>query len=391
MSRAITPSEALRASAPQLVDALQPVYIAETPQEREAVFSFRYSVYTEELGRKVGNPDHARRRLTDDEDDKPYTTLLYTADDAGGLTSTIRIRHWEPGDVPHKDWDTFSMGRFAGLPEMRASELGRLMIEPGRRGQRGLVSLGCAMYQLCAGELGLDVMFIYCATGLVRYYRLLGFRTYAAPPVPTVDGLEVPLVMIPSDRAYLEQVGSFLAPFAQVYYGPGGRLPLDVSRWSELLEADSAPVTFDPAAVWERVNRVRQSLNRRSMLEALSEDTVRKLTAQGFLMNVNAGQLLTEKGFSQRELYVILDGAFQVHDGDRLLRTVGEGDVIGEIGFFASSGRRTASVTAVSDGRVLVLRRHFIDELMKGDPTSAAEILFGLARVIADRQYAPVY
>ena len=69
---------------------------------------------------------------------------------------------------------------------------------------------------------------------------------------------------------------------------------------------------------------------------------------------------------------------------------LGTGDVIGEIGFFGTSGRRAASVTAASDGQVLALRRHFVDELMKTDPACAAEILFGLARVLADRQYAPV-
>ena len=54
-----------------------------------------------------------------------------------------------------------------------------------------------------------------------------------------------------------------------------------------------------------------------------------------------------------------------------------------------TSGRRVASVTAATDGQVLVLRRRFVDELMKNDPACAAEVLFGLARVLADRQYAP--
>ena len=38
---------------------------------------------------------------------------------------------------------------------------------------------------------------------------------------------------------------------------------------------------------------------------------------------------------------------------------------------------------------LLVLRRRFVDELMRSDPACAAEVLFGLARVLADRQYAP--
>jgi hypothetical protein len=390
MSRVLVPPPEMRAAAPDLIDAVEPVYIAETEAEREAVFSFRYSVYGAELGRKLGNADHGRQRVHDEEDDQPYTILLYTDDGAGQLTSTARLRRWEPGQVPAKDWEAFSMERFDGLREMSVSEIGRLMIEPGSRGQLGLVSIVCAVYQLYAGEMPADVGFINCAAGLVRHYRLLGFRTYAGKLVPTADGIEVPLVVVPSDRAYLEQAGSFVAPFADVFYGPGKHEPVDIGRWARLLDADSAPVRFDPGAVWDRVSRLREAADdHRSMLEALSEDTVRKLSDKGFLMDVAAGQLLTEKGLTQREIFVILDGAFEVHDGDRRLALLGPGEVIGEIGFFGTSGRRIASVTAASDGQVLALRRRFIDELMKSDPACAAEILFELARVLADRQFVP--
>jgi Cyclic nucleotide-binding domain/Acetyltransferase (GNAT) domain len=390
LSRVVTPLPEMRAVAPDLIGALEPVYIAETEAEREAVFSFRYSVYGAELGRKLGHADHGRERVHDEEDDQPYTTLLYTDDGAGRLTGTIRIRRWEPGQVPAKDWETFSMERFAGLRDMPTAEIGRLMIEPGHRGQLGLVSMACSVYQLYAGELAADVGFINCATGLVRHYRLLGFRTYAGRMVPTADGIEVPLVLIPSDRAFLEQAGSFVAPFADLFYGPGRRAPVDISPWAQVLDADSAPVRFDQAAVWERVERLRQAADDHpSMLEALSEDTVRKLSDHGFLMDVPAGHLLTEKGLTQREIFVILDGAFEVHDGDRRIAVLGQGDVIGEVGFFGTSGRRMASVTAASDGQVLVLRRRFVDELMRNDPACAAEVLFGLARVLADRQYTP--
>ena len=391
MSRVIAPTPEMRAAAPDLIGALEPVYMAETEAEREAIFSFRYSVYGAELGRKLGNADHGRHRVHDPEDDQPYTTLLYTDDGAGQLTGTIRVRRWEPGQVPAKDWEAFSMERFAGLPELSTAEIGRLMIERGRRGQLGLVSMSCAVYQLYAGELAADVAFINCATGLVRHYRLLGFRTYAGRLVPTADGIEVPLVLIPSDRGYLEEAGSFVAPFADLFYGPGKRAPVDIAPWARLLDADSAPVRFDAAAVWERVDRLRQAAgDHPSMLESLSEDTVRKLSDRGFLLDISAGQLLTEKGLTQREIFVILDGAFEVHDGDRRIAVLGRGDVIGEVGFFGTSGRRMASVTAASDGQVLVLRRHFVDELMKSDPACAAEVLFGLARVLADRQYVPV-
>jgi hypothetical protein len=105
----------MRAGAPELVDALEQVHIAESNAEREAVFRFRYSVYAEELGRKLGNADHGRRRVHDEEDDKAYTLLLYTAAEDRSLTGTIRLRHWRPAEVPAKDWEAFSMERFEGL------------------------------------------------------------------------------------------------------------------------------------------------------------------------------------------------------------------------------------------------------------------------------------
>jgi hypothetical protein len=378
----------MREAAPDLVGALEPVHIAITDDEREAVFRFRYSVYAEELGRKLGNADHARRRLHDPEDDKPYTTLLYTAGADGSLTGTLRLRHWRPGEVPAKDWEAFSMERFDGIEGLTTAEAGRLMITPDHRGKLGLVSLGCAIYQLCAADFGVHVGFINCATGLVRHYRLLGFRTYAGRLVSTPDGVEVPLVMFPSDRAYLEQVGSFMAPFVEVFFGAGRRPTLELDRYARVLDVDSAPVNVDPAIVLEHIDRFRAAAAEQPrMLQALSEATVRRLSHQGFLMKVPSGELLTEKGLAQQELFVILDGVFEVYDGTRRLRVIGPGDVIGEIAFFGTSGRRSASVVAACDGQVLVLRRHFLDQLRQSEPEIAAELLFELARALADRMY----
>jgi CRP-like cAMP-binding protein len=59
--------------------------------------------------------------------------------------------------------------------------------------------------------------------------------------------------------------------------------------------------------------------------------------------------------------------------------------VIGETAFFSTAGRRTASVRAASDGRVVVLRRGDVDRMRQTDPACAAELLFELARVQADR------
>ena len=66
MSRVIAPPPEMQAVAPDLIGALEPVYVAETEAEREAVFSFRYSVYGAELGRKLGGADQVRKRVHDE-------------------------------------------------------------------------------------------------------------------------------------------------------------------------------------------------------------------------------------------------------------------------------------------------------------------------------------
>ena len=389
MSRQIEPSEWLHESAPDLVAALQPVMVAESEEERDALFRFRYSIYVDELGRKLGNADHASRRVHDAEDDKDYTLLLYTLGRDGTVTGTARLRHWRAGAVNAKDWDTFSMERFPGLERLGTCEWGRLMVKPDERGQRLLVSLAVALAQLSI-ERGVDVGFINCAPGLVRHYRRLGFRAYAGRVVATPDGVEVPLVMFLSDVAYMQQVGSFLAPLADPRYGPDGRAALSLEPFAHLLATDAVPVQVDREAVWDRVSLLRATASPRpGVLNALTDETVRKLSDGGFLMSVPAGLLLTEKDLSQREIFVILDGTFEVRNGDRRLRVIGPDDVVGEIGFFGTLGRRSASVQAMTDGQVLVIRRHFLDELRKHDPACAADILFQLARALADRVYTP--
>jgi len=390
VGRRVESGEEVLLLAPDLADALSAVRVAESDRERQAVFEFRYSVYVEELKRGVGTVDARRARLHDPDDDEPGTTLLYTAGAGGSMTGTARVRSWAPGAIPGEVAERFSTESFTGIADLGTAELGRLMVRADRRGRSELVSLLCAVYLFAETELGTDLVFLTCLSGLVRYYRRVGFRSYAADLVPTSDGVTVPMVLILSDRPYLDRVGSFLAPLAGAFYAPGKHPPLDVRRWSDLLDGRAAPVELDPAAVWERVQRLAGVTGAPSrFFDALDADSIRKLSDCGFVMAVEAGQLLTKKGLVQREMFVVLDGTFEIHDGDRRIGVVGPGEVIGEIGFFGTAQQRSASVTALAPGHLLVLRRHWLDELRRSDPERAADILFQLARALADHVSAP--
>lgn len=358
--------------------AMPDVRRAETEQEREAIFAFRYDVYAKELGHKFGAFDHSGHRMHDEEDDKEYTTLLYTADEKG-LTGTARLRHWEPGGVPPKDFNCYSMEGFTGIDSLHVGEIGRLMVRPDRRGGLILVALVWAILDHQKSDRHCDLLFADCVPGLVRHYERMGCRRYAGRMIPTPDGLMMPLVIVVSDTEHLRAINSVLAP-------KGERMtvePLDPALFTELFDEHNVPVQFDKALVRAAIeDGVAANVG---FLSQISGESIEALAEKGFIIRVPTGELLTEVGLGQRELFVVIDGEFESFSGERSLRRIYPGEVVGEVAFFSSDGHRTASVRCIEDGRVLVLRRHVLDELRVSAPAVAAEILFHLARTMADR------
>jgi CRP-like cAMP-binding protein len=178
-----------------------------------------------------------------------------------------------------------------------------------------------------------------------------------------------------------------VAPLAKKYFGPGKRPALDKTPFLHLLEADSAPVELDPARVWSEIQERLLEGDRptTSFLDSLPERAVRQLAKSGFLLKVHAGNLVTRQGTGEREMYVVLEGAFQVVVDGRRVALLERGDIFGEIAFFTTSGERTASVRALTQGRVLVLRRKFVLELNERDPEAGAQLLMSISRIMAER------
>jgi len=68
-------------------------------------------------------------------------------------------------------------------------------------------------------------------------------------------------------------------------------------------------------------------------------------------VTVEAGEALTVQGDNAYHLYVVQSGEAEVRRDGEVVRTVGPGDVLGEIGLLAT-GTRTASVVATSPMRL---------------------------------------
>jgi len=94
------------------------------------------------------------------------------------------------------------------------------------------------------------------------------------------------------------------------------------------------------------------------------------------------GKLMAEEGDRGREFFVLLEGEADVTKGDKSINTMREGDFFGEIALVTQMPR-TASVTATSDVRVLVITERDFSALLKHSPEIGRRVAEALAERVA--------
>lgn len=362
------------------------VKVATSREELEAIWRFRYEVYIEELKRNYPNADHDLRWLRDDDDESPHAVNLYTGP-LDHIVGVQRLLVWPPGEVPESYHKLFSMDVFPGIEEAVVAEAGRLMIRPTARGTDVFPRIVNAMRDVWA-QRGVEMCFLYCVPGLVKHYRVtLGARPYDGRLIPAGFGVGIPMVVIASEQQGFDTCGETASEPAAPKLDTSTKAGFDVSRFSHVLEGDSVPVKLDESAVWDQFQRqlLQDESARPAFLSSLPAETVKRLTSSGFILHPSPGDVIAKAGTEEKEMYVILDGIFEVVSQNRRLAILEKGDLFGEIAFFSETGERCASVRAVTTGEVLVLRRNFLEKLTRIDPEAGFQILTNMGTVMADR------
>jgi len=85
-------------------------------------------------------------------------------------------------------------------------------------------------------------------------------------------------------------------------------------------------------------------------------------------VDVRAGRVLATEGESGQEFFVIVDGTVRIDRDGKHLRDLGPGDYFGELALL-SKGPRTATATAATDSRLIVLTRQQFLSLLATQPT----------------------
>jgi CRP/FNR family cyclic AMP-dependent transcriptional regulator len=116
-----------------------------------------------------------------------------------------------------------------------------------------------------------------------------------------------------------------------------------------------------------------------SLFAACSKRELARIASLADEIDVPEGRVLTRQGEPGREFFVIVDGKAKVAVRGKRTRTLGSGSAFGELALF-DQGPRSATVTALTDMRLLVLDSRNFSSLISEVPSVATKIFQAMAQ-----------
>ena len=360
------------------------IVLAETEDEKQAVYRFRYSIYVEEMGKYKSIADHVRRLFYEPCD--AHSRIFYATEN-NEVVATARSTWGGDAPLPQRMIEQYQLAPFlAELPESAISVGERGMVVPRLRGTDLFLQLIGASLRF-ANEHRIQVCFGDCEPHLLNLYLGLGDRTYSKRIVNSAEaGYLIPILFVPEDVAYLRRINSPLLEYVRDF-GGDARIPACVER---IISAGSAVISrrlVAPAEYWSEVHGALSELeaNRISALDGFTEEEAARCLEKSTIIACAAGDRLLKQGGVARNLFVVLDGTVEVRDGETPLAVFGPGDVFGEMAFLLERPR-SKDVYAATDGvRVLSLSEHTLRQMIKSDPAIAAHLLLNIAKMLCLR------
>ena len=118
------------------------------------------------------------------------------------------------------------------------------------------------------------------------------------------------------------------------------------------------------------------------LFSRLSKSELRDLAMLADEIDLRDGKEMTRQGHPGREFFVLLEGTADVRKNGRKINSLGPGDFFGEIAL-VSREPRTATVTATSPVRTLVITDRSFRRLLEDSPEIQLKVLEALAERLA--------
>jgi CRP-like cAMP-binding protein len=126
-----------------------------------------------------------------------------------------------------------------------------------------------------------------------------------------------------------------------------------------------------------RKNAKVELLRSAPLLARLSGKQLNELAGLVDEIDLPAGRKLTTQGARGREFFVLIEGTADVHRNGEKVNTMRAGDFFGEIALI-SGGPRTATVTATTEVRALVLTQQHFRSLLRKNPAIQERVIDAL-------------
>ncbi|HVO27771.1 MAG TPA: cyclic nucleotide-binding domain-containing protein [Candidatus Margulisiibacteriota bacterium] len=360
------------------------IALAETEEEKRAVYRFRYRIYVEEMGKYRSVSDHTQRLFSEPEDAR---SRIFYATENGEVVATARSTWGGDAPLPQRMIEQYQLGPFlAEVPESAIAVGERGMVVPRLRGTDLFLRLIGASLRF-ANEHRIQLCFGDCEPHLLNLYLGLGQRTYSKKNVNSAEaGYLIPIVFVPEDVAYLRRINSPLLEYVKDF-GSDARIPPCVERLTGAGTAVMSRRLVGSADYWGEVHGALSQIEgtHPTALDGLTDEEAVRCLDKSNIIECRVGDRLLKKGGVARNLFVVLDGTVEVRDGDTPLAVFGPGDVFGEMAFLLERPR-SQDVYAATDGvRVLSLSEATLRQLIKNDPASAAHLLLNIAKMLCLR------
>jgi Cyclic nucleotide-binding domain len=360
------------------------IALAETEEEKRAVYRFRYRIYVEEMGKYRSVADHAQRMFSEPCD--AHSRIFYATEN-GEVVATARATWGGDAPLPQRMIEQYQLAPFlAEVPQAAISVGERGMVVPRLRGTDLFLRLLGASLRF-ANEHRIQLCFGDCEPHLLNLYLGLGQRTYSRKNVNSAEaGYLIPILFVPEDVAYLRRINSPLLEYVRDF-GSDARIPACVERLAAEGTAVMSRRLVGSGDYWGQVHGALSEIEgtRPTALDGLTEEDAARCLDKSNIIECRAGDRLLKKGGVARNLFVVLDGTVEVREGETPLAVFGPGDVFGEMAFLLERPR-SQDVYAATDGvRVLSLSEATLRQMIKSDPASAAQLLLNISKMLCLR------